>query len=69
MPVTVLNPQAVPAEGAEGINNEKRINEGARDVPLDESDNSSGYKQDGVKNVEAVTIAWSKKMLWVSFVL
>ncbi|OLN97201.1 Siderophore iron transporter mirB 2 [Colletotrichum chlorophyti] len=34
-----------------------------------EADDSSEYKQDGVKQVEAITSVWSAKMLWVVFVL
>lgn len=45
----------------------------------DEDSNASGnepenfdadsFKQDGVKNVEAVTAVWSKKALWFTFVM
>ncbi|KDN70834.1 putative major facilitator superfamily transporter [Colletotrichum sublineola] len=34
-----------------------------------ESDDSSEYKQEGVKKVEAITSVWSMKMLWIVFVL
>ncbi|KAL0936305.1 siderophore iron transporter mirb [Colletotrichum truncatum] len=34
-----------------------------------DSDDSSEHKQDGVKQVEAITTVWSKKMLWIVFVL
>jgi hypothetical protein len=27
------------------------------------------HKQDGVKHVEAITTAWTKKALWITFVL
>jgi hypothetical protein len=33
------------------------------------SDSSSERKQDGVKKVEAVTSVWTKKTLWLMFVL
>lgn len=35
----------------------------------DESDTNSELKQDGVKQVEAVTQAWSPAMMWLVFVL
>lgn len=34
-----------------------------------ESDSASDHKQQGVKNAEAVTIAWDRKMLILTFVL
>lgn len=33
----------------------------------DDSDDSSQFKQDGVKQVEAVTQVWSKKTMWTVF--
>ena len=33
------------------------------------TDDSNDRKQDGVKTVEAITITWSKKTLWLMFVL
>jgi hypothetical protein len=35
----------------------------------DESDTNSELKQDGVKQVEAVTQAWSPAMMWLVFSL
>lgn len=35
----------------------------------DDSDTNSELKQDGVKQVEAVTQAWSPAMMWLVFVL
>ncbi|TDZ67615.1 MFS siderochrome iron transporter 1 [Colletotrichum trifolii] len=32
-----------------------------------DSDSASEHKQDGVKNVEAITSVWSKSMLWIVF--
>ena len=44
-----------------------------RDIASDdikyEIDDSSTHKQDGVKKVEAITTAWSKKTMVVMFVL
>lgn len=34
-----------------------------------EQDDSSGFKQDGVKRVEAITTVWTKQMLIVMFIL
>ncbi|KAI2780224.1 MFS general substrate transporter [Daldinia loculata] len=40
-----------------------------KDVPGIESDASSGHKQDGVKQVEAITTVWSKDLLIVMYIL
>lgn len=40
-----------------------------KDVPGIESDASSGHKQDGVKQVEAITTVWSKDLLVVMYIL
>lgn len=34
-----------------------------------EKSETESFKQDGVKNVEAVTSVWSKKALWLTFVM
>ena len=49
---------------------EKNMASGEQAVPSSDGDNESDtHKQNGVRNVEAVTVAWDKKMLWVTFVL
>lgn len=49
---------------------EKDIDKGERSAAASDADNNSDInKQDGVRNVEAVTVVWEKKMLWVTFVL
>ncbi|KAF7561175.1 hypothetical protein G7046_g2992 [Stylonectria norvegica] len=55
----------------EGYDIEKRVPE-TSEFPEDlkhESDDSSEFKQDGVKHVEAVTQVWSKQMMVIVFVL
>lgn len=49
---------------------EKHIGAGGQAVLEFDSDKASDVnKQDGVKNVEAVTVSWDRKMLWLTFVL
>jgi hypothetical protein len=36
---------------------------------VDSEKGEGEYKQEGVKNVEAITTAWTKKALWITFVL
>jgi len=52
--------------------NEKALNESVIDHEVhtdDDSDASSEPKQAGVKQVEAVTQAWSPAMMWLVFTL
>lgn len=37
------------------------------DVDSEKADTNSGYKQEGVVQVEAITAAWTKKSLWITF--
>lgn len=55
-----------------GNYNDKALNESVVDQGVHgdgESDASSELKQAGVKQVEAVTQAWSPAMMWLVFVL
>lgn len=45
------------------------VNEFPGDHKDDTDDSGSELKQDGVKQVEAVTQTWSKTMLWTTFFL
>jgi hypothetical protein len=38
-------------------------------LPESESDESAARKQDGVKQIEAVTSVWNRKTLWLMMVL
>ena len=46
---------------------EKDLAQVAAHSKEDDSDDSSQFKQDGVKQVEAVTQVWDKKALWTVF--
>lgn len=35
----------------------------------EEKSETSSFKQDGVKHVEAITSVWTTKSLWITFVL
>jgi hypothetical protein len=48
------------------IGNDEEI---VRELKDDLSDNTSEHKQEGVKQVEAITQVWSKKLLWAMFFL
>lgn len=61
---------SVPAET--GIPNDKALSETVVEkgkAVEDDSDTNSELKQDGVKQVEAVTQAWSPAMMWLVFAL
>ncbi|GKT89517.1 siderophore iron transporter mirB [Colletotrichum tofieldiae] len=50
-------------------NNDQNVVDIHADPLKPESDDSSEYKQEGVKKVEAITSVWSMKMLWIVFAL
>jgi hypothetical protein len=51
------------------IDAEKNVTEAAVNQEKGHESDGSEFKQDGVRAVEAITMVWSKKMLWVTFVL
>lgn len=73
--ITAAAPQPVgevPASLVPEI--EKRFSRGQDVTEVDDdgkpsSDDSSEFKQEGVKQVEAITTVWSKELLIVMFVL
>lgn len=67
MATIATEPRPAPEIAPADFENEKSS---AQEAKGEDSDDGSGvFKQDGVKGVEAVTTAWDKKMLWVTFVL
>ena len=63
-------PSSMPAET--GIYHDKALSEAVVEkgkAVEDDSDTNSELKQDGVKQVEAVTQAWSPAMMWLVFAL
>lgn len=63
--------EAPPASTERDIEKHVSANQDANEVfedPKTESDDSE-HKQDGVKQVEAITTVWSNKSLWTTFVL
>jgi hypothetical protein len=42
-------------------------NEGADGPVKYDSDNSSNFKQQGVKVAEAITSVWTSKVMWITF--
>ena len=59
------SPQDIESDAINSGSHEKNaINLTAEE---DDSDDSSQFKQDGVKQVEAVTQVWSKKTMWTVF--
>lgn len=69
--MAILNsPSSVPAKA--GTHDDKALSESVVEKGKtvdDDSDTNSELKQDGVKQVEAVTQAWSPAMMWLVFVL
>ena len=63
---------ASPVPAQTGIHDGKALSESVIEKGKDtddESDTNSELKQDGVKQVEAVTQAWSPAMMWLVFAL
>jgi hypothetical protein len=48
---------------------EKAADAGPHASEVDSEKAEGEHKQDGVKHVEAITSAWTKKALWITFVL
>jgi MFS family permease len=70
--MTAINNPSSSSPTEMGTSNEKGLAENVVDRGVhadDESDGNSELKQAGVKQVEAVTQAWSPAMMWLVFVL
>lgn len=57
-------------EGSNGGGPEDQHNKEAGPEPqVSETDDTSTHKQDGVREIEAITSVWSKKTLWLMMIL
>lgn len=60
-----------PLEVSATHDSEKHNSADSAERPMSQKSDSddSSFKQEGVRQVEAITSVWSSRMLWVTFIL